>query len=194
MQGIISVQDLYNQTKNIVQNHEFLNNDRNNKYLNNIYNALYIVNLQGNMGTFHSHFKFETLLSLSYLGEHIELILKLQKTLISVEKKEDLLKNIDKLIDGFIESNLPDDLKLICTNSLSHIKSSLVHYKICGAKGLQESITIATGELILNPSVQKQKDNEQIKSYFNFIQRVNMMITTSETVIKLTTAMSKLLP
>lgn len=194
LEGIMGVQDLYRQTIDIIQNHETLNSDKNKKHLDDIYNALYTMNLQGNMNTYHTHVKPETLLSLSYIDELIEIIFKVQKSLLSEEEKEDLQSNIDELIKDLINSGLPDDLKSTYTNSLFNINVSLSHYRIYGAKGLQESLAKAAGELILNPSTIEHKDNKTIASYFDLIQRINMIVTTSETVIKLSTAMSKLIP
>lgn len=194
LQGIMGVHDLYNETKDIIQSNEKLNTDQNNKYLKNIYNAIYVINVQGSMKQFNSRMTSETLVAFSYIIQTIDLIYELPKTLISEDEKEDLIKNIDKLIKDFIDSDLPDDLKSTCTDSLSHIKESLVHYKIYGVKGLQESIVKATGELFLNPSTSEYKGDKSIDNYFNFIQRINALVTTTESGYKIVSAMSNFIP
>lgn len=194
LEGVISTQDLYRQTRNIVKKHKELNLDENNNQLDKIEKALYTLNLQGDMAIFHANVKSETLLSLWYIASLIEILIKVPKTLLSEEERNVLQSQIHKLIEDFMESDLPADLKSACTNNLLNINTSLMHYRIHGAKGLHESIAKAAGEVILNPSVNEHKDNKDIINLFEIIQRINMMVTTSETVIKLSTAVNKLIP
>lgn len=185
LKGIIKVQELYNQTRSIVEDSDILNKEKNTKQLDKIFKALYGVTLQGNMSQFHTYIKPDTLSSLSYISDLIEATIELEKNLLTENEKEELITNIDKTIDNLVKGDLPVDLKTVCTDNLVNIKNSLLHYEIHGANGLQDSIKKATGEAMLEPNMAEHTKDESIEKYFGLITKINTLLTTSGKVVKL---------
>ncbi|MBD1222771.1 hypothetical protein [Virgibacillus halodenitrificans] len=185
LQGISGVHYLYNQTRKLISESDKLNDQRNLSFLDNIYSAIYILNLQGEISAFNQRLTKETLTALSYMRDSISMVYELDNTLLTTDEQEDLIDQINELLNDFINSDLPEDLISISTDSLANIKSALVHYKIYGSKGLEEATSRAIGNLYLKSASKINNDNNEMNKFFKIVERVRMLLNTSESLVKL---------
>lgn len=193
IQGIVRVQNLYRETKVLIENNKILNIDKNHTHLKVINRAVFTLNVQGNTAYLKDHLKQESLTALSYMGDLIGNIYDLPDAIVE-DEKEDLTTEIDDLTQNFLNSELPPELKSVCISNLERLKKSLVHYEIFGADGIEEALAMSYGEIIINAKDVKQfKDNPDISRFYKLLERINQTISTSENVIKLTTAFQQLI-
>ncbi|MGE7429068.1 hypothetical protein ACQKLM_13270 [Bacillus thuringiensis] len=179
LSSITSTFQLFSETKEVMLNHELLNNERNLIFLSNIESALSSMNFDDDMRHFKEHMNQETLTALSFISDHMNFIYKYQENEISVEEINDLINDVDTLVQNITSSSLPQDVKTILFKDLDAIRHSLITYKISGTEGMKDALGKTIGSMFVNNEIiTPVAQDENVKGVFNIIDKMNTVLST----------------
>lgn len=172
-----NLQNLLNETKLLIEQHERLNTSKNEIFLLNIKTALENVNFRHNLSGFKSLLNNETLTALSYIAETINFTYTFSDSNITTASIDELQSDIEELIKSISQSELPPEAKTLLINNLYSIKAALHQYILFGEQELKKALEKTIGSIFVNnKTLSEVSDNSNVSSFFGIIDKLNSVL------------------
>ncbi len=140
-----------------------------------------IQNLTGSWDAYKTRITPELILSLGFCSE----ILETDDNGISEEQIKEILNLLNPLEEQLKNSQLSPHTKIIIKKHLEKIKEAISSYPIVGAKGFNEVMQSAYGEVVDNFSVfEEAKDTKEIKGLVKVWKKLKEYIDCASTLDK----------
>lgn len=152
-----------------------------NPMLDQAISIVAIQNLTGTWDTYKTRITPELILSLGYCSE----ILDSEENELSEDQISGILNLLKSLEEQLQKSKLPPYTEKIIRKHIEKIKEAIYSYPIIGAKGLNEVMQSAYGEVVDNLSVfEEAKTTEEVKSIVKVWKKVKECIDIAATLEK----------
>ena len=105
-------------------------------------------------------------------------------TQVDSDELAKLRSDVDDLFNSVVDSQIPDELKMLLLRNLESIRLSLAAYRVRGIEGVREEIERALGSVLLHQKeIQKScsEDKSLWESFFELVKRLNQVVSLART-------------